>query len=100
MIINKMVILVLVIFLLLYINIVNKETFSNINDKKIIIIGNAPFDKSKDNGTLIDSFEKVVRFNSFKLDNFTKYLGTKTSEWVVSDTHCLLLKKMFIKLPI
>jgi hypothetical protein len=121
MVIYKMVIynivFVIILLLLIFVLYINKETFGNINDKKIndkkindkkindkkisdkkiIIIGNAPFDKGNDKGKLIDSFEKVVRFNSFKLDNFTKYLGTKTSEWVVSDTHCLLLKKMFIK---
>ena len=43
---------------------------------------NAPFDKNKKVGKLIDSFEKVVRFNSFSTDNFEIHRGEKIDEWV------------------
>lgn len=90
---------VIIFFLILLLVLLNfrKENFTNIGKKEIIIIGNAPFDKNKKVGKLIDSFEKVVRFNSFTTENFESCRGSKTSEWIVSDTHCLLLKKMFLK---
>ena len=88
---------VFLILLLILVLRSRKEFFSNIEKKEIIIIGNAPFDKSKKVGKLIDSFDKVVRFNSFSTDNYELFRGKKTSEWVVSDTHCLLLKDMFLK---
>ena len=66
-----MVGIILVFLILLFILLYKKrEGFQDISDKKIIIIGNAPFDKNKKMGKLIDSFDKVVRFNSFKIDDF------------------------------
>ncbi len=93
-----MVGIILVFLILLFILLYKKrEGFQDISDKKIIIIGNAPFDKNKKMGKLIDSFDKVVRFNSFKIDDFKENIGSKIDEWVVSDTHCLLLNKMFLR---
>ena len=94
------IILILLVLYLIFILQNQTEKFTNLTnkiDKKIIIVGNAPFDKKNKRGKFIDSFEKVVRFNSFKLDNFSEYLGDKIDEWVVSDTHCLLHNKLFIQ---
>lgn len=49
--------------------------------KKIIIVGNGSSILDKENGSLIDSFDIVVRFNSFKIKNYEKYTGTKTNIW-------------------
>lgn len=90
----KILLLLILLFIILF---KRKENFSNSNSKSIIIVGNAPFDKKKKFGSKIDSFSKVVRFNSFKTDDFSEYIGSKVDEWVVSDTHCILLNKMFLK---
>ncbi len=93
-----MKVIILLLLILLFLILFNrKEKFSNTNNKSIIIVGNAPFDKSKKLGKTIDSFSKVVRFNSFKTDEFSEHIGKKIDEWVVSDTHCILLNKMFLK---
>jgi hypothetical protein len=46
--------------------------------KKIIIVGNGASILEKENGELIDSFEKVVRMNDFKTEGYKKYTGSKT----------------------
>jgi hypothetical protein len=48
---------------------------------KIIIVGNGSSVLYKENGSLIDSFDTVVRFNSYKISEFEKYVGTKTNIW-------------------
>lgn len=49
--------------------------------KKIIIVGNGSTLLDKENGSLIDSFDTIVRFNSYKISGFEKYVGTKTNIW-------------------
>ena len=73
---------ILIIFLVY--NLVNKvEKFSN--KKKIIIIGNGPSVLEKKNGKLIDSFDKVARFNTFKNDSeYSKFVGTRTDFWFIN----------------
>ena len=37
------------------------------------------------NGKLIDSFDKVVRFNTFKNDSeYSKFVGTRTDLWFIN----------------
>jgi len=47
----------------------------------IIIVGNGTSLLDKEYGTLIDSFDCVVRFNSFKIKGYEKHTGTQTNIW-------------------
>lgn len=53
---------------------------------KIIIVGNSASLLTKTNGTVIDTFDKVIRLNKFKITSYEKYVGTKTdiycSKWL------------------
>ena len=53
---------------------------------KVILIGNAEFDKRDKFGKLIDEFEVVVRINRFRLETFEENLGTKTDIWAMNRT--------------
>lgn len=48
---------------------------------KVIIVGNGSSLLDKNNGELIDSFDIVVRFNSYTIEKFEKQVGTKTNYW-------------------
>jgi hypothetical protein len=86
------IILIIVIFCLLS---SRKEEFTNLKGS-VLIIGNAPYKKLK-NGNKINSFDKVVRFNSFSTEGHEDFIGNKVSDWVVSDSYCTLEKKHFLK---
>jgi len=47
----------------------------------IILVGNGSSLLDKDNGALIDSYNTVVRFNSYKIEGFEKHTGIKTNIW-------------------
>jgi len=47
----------------------------------VILVGNGSSIKDKENGALIDSFDTVVRFNSFKTEGYELYTGKKTDVW-------------------
>jgi hypothetical protein len=53
---------------------------------KIIIVGNAASVLTKQNGVVIDSFDKVIRINKFKISPYELYIGSKTniycSKWL------------------
>jgi len=58
------------------------------NDKGVIIVGNGTSILDVENGREIDSFNNVVRFNSFKTTEYEKYTGSKTDIWfTVNLTH-------------
>jgi hypothetical protein len=76
------VILLLIIFLVYNLSKSN-EHFNN--KKRMIIIGNGPSVLDKENGKLIDSFDKVARFNTFKNDSeYSKFVGTRTDLWFIN----------------
>jgi hypothetical protein len=76
------VILLLIIFLVYNLSKSN-EHFNN--KKRMIIIGNGPSVLDKENGKLIDSFDKVARFNTFKNDSeYSKFVGTRTDYWFIN----------------
>lgn len=50
-------------------------------NNQIIIVGNGSSVLDKENGKLIDSFEKVVRFNRYIINGYEKNVGTKTNIW-------------------
>ncbi len=47
----------------------------------IIIVGNGTSITDNKNGHKIDSFDTVLRFNSFKIQGYEEYTGTKTNIW-------------------
>ena len=51
--------------------------------KSCIIIGNGSSILNKNLGKYVDSFDNVVRFNRFQVENYKQDLGTKCTHWVV-----------------
>jgi hypothetical protein len=47
----------------------------------IILVGNGPSVMTKKHGALIDSFERVVRFNIFQIEGYEEYVGTRIDTW-------------------
>ena len=100
---KKTVLLVIFLVLICYILYsspkIIKNSFYNkrenfVNDE-LVIIGNAPFDKSKELGNRINSFNKVVRFNNFATKGYEKYIGSKTDIWCMSCFVYYSNKKLF-----
>lgn len=48
---------------------------------KILLIGNGPTVLNKKLGPIIDSYDRVVRFNNFRIEGYEDHVGTKT-DWV------------------
>lgn len=48
---------------------------------EIIIVGNGTSLLEKENESLIDSYDNVVRFNAFSIKGYEKYVGTKSTIW-------------------
>lgn len=46
-----------------------------------VLVGNGPSVLDREMGSLIDSYETVVRFNFFHTKGYEKYVGTKTDIW-------------------
>ncbi len=54
----------------------------------LILVGNGTSLLDKNNGSLIDSFDTVVRFNSYKTIGYEENIGAKTDIWfTVNDYH-------------
>ena len=51
---------------------------------KVIVIGNAPSVLLNEFGSTIDTFDKVIRMNDYKISGFEKHVGTKTDIYVRS----------------
>lgn len=67
----------------IYKEIENYEVKENPSlEKKVVVVGNGPSVLSKKLGKLIDSFERVVRVNDFRIENYAPYIGKKTTDWV------------------
>jgi hypothetical protein len=61
--------------------------------QNIIIVGNGTSLLDKKNGRLIDSFDIVVRFNSYKIKNYEQHTGIKTNIWfTVNKSHLSEIK--------
>lgn len=58
----------------------------------IIIVGNGHSLLENKNGSLIDSYDTVVRFNSFEISGYEPYVGQKTDIWMT----CVRQKKQHI----
>lgn len=50
-------------------------------NSEVILIGNGSSVLDRQLGKIIDSFGRVIRFNSFKLSGFEDNVGTKTTDW-------------------
>lgn len=48
---------------------------------KVVLVGNGPSLLQATNGSVIDKFDEVVRFNRFKLRGFEPHTGTRTTLW-------------------
>lgn len=54
----------------------------------IILIGNGTSILDTQNGKIIDQYNNIVRFNSFKIKGFENYTGNNTNTWItVNRTH-------------
>ena len=67
----------------------------------VCIIGNSKSILKQKNGSKIDSFDTVVRINTFKIEGFEKHVGTKTdifatSAWSDSTATLLALKSSLL----
>ena len=60
---------------------------SNTNQPRIILIGNGTSVLDQPLGHLIDQFDIVVRFNSFKQTGLEQFTGTKLHTWFTCNTH-------------
>ncbi len=50
--------------------------------KNVAIVGNGPSEINSNNGSLIDSFDKVIRMNNFEInDMFINDYGSKVDHW-------------------
>jgi hypothetical protein len=49
--------------------------------KKILLVGNGSSMLDSKRKDLIDSYDTVVRFNSYKIEGYEEYVGTKTDIW-------------------
>lgn len=49
--------------------------------KRIILVGSSSKVLEKKHGEFIDKFEHVVRFNSYKIEGYEEYVGTKEKIW-------------------
>jgi len=49
--------------------------------KKVLLIGNGTSILDHEYGEKIDSFDTVVRFNSYTTEGYEKYIGSKTDIW-------------------
>ena len=59
----------------------------------VILVGNGSSIKDNDNGVLIDSFDIVVRFNSYKIEGYESFTGRKTDVWfTVNQAHIKEIK--------
>lgn len=58
-----------------------KKYFTNSADNRIILVGGGPSVLECENGSVIDSFDRVLRYSYFKTKGFEKFSGTKTDFW-------------------
>ena len=68
----------------------HREVYQEVKKRmsEIIIVGNGSSILDNNNGDVIDSFNNVVRFNSYKTKGFENHTGAKTDIWfTVNKTH-------------
>ena len=65
----------------------------------IIIIGNGSTLLDKENGSKIDDFDIVVRFNAYAIKGYEKNVGTKTTYWYNTINFQNLSSEPRVKVP-
>ena len=63
-------------------------------NSNIAIIGNSSNLLNSNNGSIIDSYDFIVRFNNFKIKKFEKDVGKKTDLVISNNTSYKKLKKL------
>jgi len=48
---------------------------------RCLLIGNGTSVLNRELGKLIDSFDRVIRFNRYHLNGYENFVGTKTTDW-------------------
>lgn len=66
---------------------------NKMNDNSILLIGNGPSVINHKMGDIINNHLNVCRFNSFKIDQFEKNVGTKCDIWVTCLDEPYVIKK-------
>ena len=51
--------------------------------RKIVIVGNGPSVLDETKGSLIDSYDVVIRINDYQTKGFEEHVGTKTDVWAL-----------------
>lgn len=51
---------------------------------RTVLVGNGPSALDKELGEVIDGCETVIRFNTFHLDKFERFIGHRTTIWAVN----------------
>lgn len=60
----------------------NWQTMPKIKStSKVILVGNGPNILSEPKGHIIDSYDEIVRFNNFQIQNYENFTGSKTTLW-------------------
>jgi hypothetical protein len=63
--------------------------------KNILLVGNGPSVKDQELGELIDSYDRVVRFNWYHTEGYEKYVGAKTDIWFTTVADPVRAKKSY-----
>ena len=64
--------------------------------RSILLIGNGPSVLNHEVGKIVDSYPLVCRFNSFKIESYEKWVGTKCDIWVTCLEKPWLLDKLHL----
>lgn len=51
---------------------------------KLLICGNSKRNLKENKGNIIDTYDDIIRFNGFQIENYENFIGTKTTIWVCS----------------
>lgn len=64
--------------------IYDEKLISILGDREqyVCVVGNGPSAIKYEVGSIIDKFDKVVRFNSFQTDQYENCVGSKTDIWI------------------
>ena len=96
--IRNIFIILLMLVLLILVIYKSSENFESQKKKRILIIGNGPSLLEHKRGKEIDEFDIVVRFNTFKTDEYSEYVGTKTDIWFINGVNIRKKNPKIIKM--
>jgi hypothetical protein len=76
---------------------VNGVNFDTIKTEKVIIVGNSPSILTKELGSIIDSYDVVIRINRCITNGFEKHVGKKINVWATTKTRSKRMKELNIE---